>query len=163
MLATSDPDLARALPCFHLEGPYISPEDGPRGAHPRGHVRPPDRDEFHRLQEAAGGRIRLVTLAPEHEGRWRSSRPWCDWASWWRIGHTAASPGANPRRRPCGSEAVRRTWATARTRCCRGTRTTSGSNWPRDELWASIITDGHHLPPAVIRCMLRVKTPARLC
>jgi N-acetylglucosamine-6-phosphate deacetylase len=30
-----------------------------------------------------------------------------------------------------------------------------------DELWASIICDGHHLPPAVIRCFLRVKTPAR--
>jgi N-acetylglucosamine-6-phosphate deacetylase len=30
-----------------------------------------------------------------------------------------------------------------------------------DELWASIICDGHHLPPAVVRCLLRVKTPAR--
>src|SRR5204862_4514975 len=30
-----------------------------------------------------------------------------------------------------------------------------------DELWASIICDGHHLPPAVVRCVLRVKTPAR--
>src|SRR5436309_1362685 len=24
----------RALEAFHMEGPYISPEDGPRGAHP---------------------------------------------------------------------------------------------------------------------------------
>jgi N-acetylglucosamine-6-phosphate deacetylase len=30
-----------------------------------------------------------------------------------------------------------------------------------DELWASLICDGHHLPPAVMQCMLRVKTPAR--
>jgi N-acetylglucosamine-6-phosphate deacetylase len=29
------------------------------------------------------------------------------------------------------------------------------------ELWASILTDGHHLPPAVMRCLVRVKTPAR--
>src|SRR5262249_6521827 len=64
----SDPDLDRALPCFHLEGPYISPEDGPRGAHPRDQVRLPDREEFRRLQQAAGGRIRLVTLAPELDG-----------------------------------------------------------------------------------------------
>src|SRR5438128_5714093 len=28
-------DVARAVPAIHLEGPYISPEDGPRGAHPR--------------------------------------------------------------------------------------------------------------------------------
>src|SRR5262249_51144779 len=38
----TDPDVARAVPAVHLEGPYISPEDGPRGAHPRQHVRPPD-------------------------------------------------------------------------------------------------------------------------
>src|SRR5205085_11519203 len=58
----------RAMPCFHLEGPYLSGEDGPRGAHALLHIRPPDLTEFQRLQEAAGGRIRLVTLAPELPG-----------------------------------------------------------------------------------------------
>src|SRR6266851_932820 len=64
----TDPELTRAIPAIHLEGPYISAEDGPRGAHPLQHVRRPDWDEFRRLQDAAGGRIRLVTLAPEHDG-----------------------------------------------------------------------------------------------
>src|SRR5262245_13109058 len=64
----TDAEIARAVPALHLEGPYISPEDGPRGAHPKEHVRPPDWDEFCRLQDASGGRIRLVTLAPEHDG-----------------------------------------------------------------------------------------------
>ena len=54
-----------AIDGFHVEGPHISPEDGPRGAHPRQWVRPPDLDEFHRWQEAAGGRVRMVTLSPE--------------------------------------------------------------------------------------------------
>src|SRR5262249_23458221 len=54
-------EVARRAPVFPLEGPYISPEDGPRGAHARRHVRRPDLDEFRRLQDAAGGRIRLVT------------------------------------------------------------------------------------------------------
>ena len=49
---------------FHVEGPYIASEDGPRGAHPLVHTRDPDWDEFCRYQEAAGGRIRIVTLAP---------------------------------------------------------------------------------------------------
>ena len=53
------------MEAFHVEGPYISAEDGPRGAHPARWVRPPDLDEFHRFQEAAGGHIRLVTLSPE--------------------------------------------------------------------------------------------------
>src|SRR5262249_56389463 len=64
----ADSDVTRALPGFHLEGPYIAAEDGPRGAHPREHVRRPDWDEFRRLQDAAGGRLRLVTLAPGQDG-----------------------------------------------------------------------------------------------
>ncbi len=54
-----------AMEAFHVEGPHISPEDGPRGAHPARWVRPPDLNEFRRLQEAARDHIRLVTLAPE--------------------------------------------------------------------------------------------------
>jgi len=38
-----DPEIARSIAGVHLEGPYISPEEGPRGAHPANHVRPPDR------------------------------------------------------------------------------------------------------------------------
>lgn len=54
-----------AMEAFHVEGPYISPEDGPRGAHPQRWVRPPDLDEFHRFQDAARGNVRLMTLSPE--------------------------------------------------------------------------------------------------
>ena len=64
----SDADVARRCQSLHLEGPYISPEDGPRGAHPLEHVRPPCWDEFQNLQEAAGGRIRILTLSPEYDG-----------------------------------------------------------------------------------------------
>src|ERR1019366_933846 len=46
----SDAEIAHAVPALHLEGPYISAEDGPRGAHPRRHVRPPDWDEFRCFQ-----------------------------------------------------------------------------------------------------------------
>ena len=57
-----------ALEAFHVEGPHISPEDGPRGAHPIEHIRPPDLEEFKRWQDAAGGGIRLVTVSPEWDG-----------------------------------------------------------------------------------------------
>ena len=57
----SDAVVNAAVPAIHLEGPYISGEDGPRGAHPRQRS-PPDWDEFRRLQDASGG-IRLHTLA----------------------------------------------------------------------------------------------------
>ncbi|MCS6863351.1 MAG: hypothetical protein NZT92_23840, partial [Abditibacteriales bacterium] len=66
--ACADGQVATAVPAIHVEGPFISPEDGPRGAHPREHVRPPDWDEFQRMQDAAEGRIGIVTLAPELPG-----------------------------------------------------------------------------------------------
>ncbi len=53
---------------FHLEGPYISPEDGPRGAHPLKYVRKPDWNEFLQYYEAAGENILQITLAPEIDG-----------------------------------------------------------------------------------------------
>jgi len=54
-----------AIAGFHVEGPHLSPEDGPRGAHPLEHIRPPDINEFHRWQEAADGLVKLVTVSPE--------------------------------------------------------------------------------------------------
>lgn len=156
----ADAELARAIPALHLEGPYISAEDGPRGAHPLCHVRPPDWDEFRRFQDAAGGRIRLVTLAPEHEGALSFIEKLVASGIVVALGHTAA------------------TSARIRAAIAAGARLSThlgnGSHallprhdnyvWEQlaaDELWASIISDGHHLPPAVLRCILRVKTPAR--
>jgi N-acetylglucosamine-6-phosphate deacetylase len=54
-----------AIEGFHVEGPFISPEDGPRGAHPKRWVRPPSLEEFQRMQGAARGLIRLLTVSPE--------------------------------------------------------------------------------------------------
>lgn len=56
---------SNAFAGFHVEGPHLSPEDGPRGAHPLEHIRPPDIAEFHRWQEAADGLIKLITISPE--------------------------------------------------------------------------------------------------
>ena len=56
-----------AMEGFHVEGPFISAEDGPRGAHPRHCVRAPSIDEYRRFQEAAEGQVRLMTILLRHE------------------------------------------------------------------------------------------------
>ena len=53
---------------IHLEGPFISPAPGARGAHEQAFIKAPDWDLFRRFQDAAGGRIKIITLAPEWEG-----------------------------------------------------------------------------------------------
>lgn len=66
--AVNSEELFGSIPGFHLEGPYISPIDGYRGAHPKQFVRLPDWNEFMELYEASGKNILQVTIAPEVEG-----------------------------------------------------------------------------------------------
>jgi N-acetylglucosamine-6-phosphate deacetylase len=66
--AIENPALMVSIPGFHIEGPYINPEDGYRGAHPKQFVRLPDWDEFMELYEASQNKIIQITLAPEMEG-----------------------------------------------------------------------------------------------
>jgi len=155
------PRLARATPGIHVEGPYLSAEDGPRGAHPLEHVRDPDWEEFQRFQEAAGGRIRLVTLAPEREGALPFIEKLALSGIVVSLGHTGAEPETI-------QDAVR-AGARMSTHLGNGAhaqiRRHPNYLWEQlacDELWASIIADGHHLPPAVVKCMARVKGPERL-
>jgi N-acetylglucosamine-6-phosphate deacetylase len=66
--SVKDPQISLSIPGFHLEGPYISPIDGYRGAHIKEWVRPPDWQEFMKFYEAADQKIIQVSLAPEIEG-----------------------------------------------------------------------------------------------
>jgi N-acetylglucosamine-6-phosphate deacetylase len=154
------PWIERAVLGVHVEGPYISPEDGPRGAHPRRHVRVPAWDEINTFQAAAGGRICMVTLAPELPGAIEIIERLLGNGIIPAIGHTAAG-------RADLLSAVR---AGARI----STHLGNGSHamiprhhnyiWEQlalDDLWASLIVDGHHLPPAVVKVFVRAKGPQR--
>lgn len=66
--ASSNPEISASIQGFHLEGPYISPEKGFRGAHLEKYIRQPEWNEFSALQNAASGKIKLITLAPEANG-----------------------------------------------------------------------------------------------
>ena len=50
---------------IHLEGPFLS--YAKRGAQAADNLHKPDAAMFHRLNEASGGQVRLVTVAPEEE------------------------------------------------------------------------------------------------
>lgn len=73
-LRESDPAVRRVIQGFHVEGPFIDPAEGYRGAHPVDAVRPADVDTMKRLLEAGGGLVRLVTLAPERDEGFKVTR-----------------------------------------------------------------------------------------
>jgi N-acetylglucosamine-6-phosphate deacetylase len=61
----ADPFVAEVIAGFHIEGPFINPSDGYRGAHALAPVCPADVDQALQLLEAGDGFVRLFTLAPE--------------------------------------------------------------------------------------------------
>lgn len=152
----ADPLIEASVPGIHVEGPHIASEDGPRGAHPLRHVRPPDVAEFGRWQEAARGRIRMVTLSPEYPGAVDYTRALVAQGVIVSVGHTAADGDA--------IRAVVDAGATCSTHLGNGAhaliRRHPNYIWEQlaeDRLSAGFIFDGHHLPPAVMRSVVRAK------
>ncbi len=145
---------------FHVEGPFIGPEDGPRGAHPARWVRPPDIDEFHRWQEATDGHVRLVTLSPHWPGAPRFIEAVTREGVVASIGHTGATGDQ--------IEAAVNAGATLSTHLGNGAHSELRRHpnyiWDQlaeDRLSASFIADGIHLGRSFLRTALRAKTVER--
>lgn len=156
-----DPALARAIPGIHLEGPFLCPEDGPRGAHPRAHIRDPDWDTFQHLQEAAGGLIRLVTVAPERFGA-------LDLIARLRvagvvvaIGHTDAGEADIDAAVQAGAKLSVHLGNGAHAVLPRH-RNYVQKQLATDGLLASIIVDGHHLTEYFVKNVIRCKGAERV-
>jgi N-acetylglucosamine-6-phosphate deacetylase len=156
-----DEDAAAGIAGIHLEGPFISPEDGPRGAHEKRYVTAPDWKKFQRWQKAAGGRIRLITMSPEWPSSAAFIRRCADSGVTVSVGHTAATV-----------EQIRyavAAGASMSTHLGNGCHLTLPRHpnylWEQlaqDALAACVIADGFHLPDAVIKAIMRVKGPNAL-
>jgi N-acetylglucosamine-6-phosphate deacetylase len=145
-----------AIEGIHVEGPHISPEDGPRGAHPVHWVRGPDLEEYRRWQDAASGNVRLITLSPE----WPDAPRYIEHVT--RDG-VVASIGHTQARREQIQDAVR-AGATLSTHLGNALHPARPRDphclWEQlaeDRLAASFIVDGLHLTEAFLRAGLRAK------
>jgi N-acetylglucosamine-6-phosphate deacetylase len=147
---------AEALAGLHIEGPYLSPEDGPRGAHPLEHIRPPSIAEFQRWQDVADGAIRLITVSPE----WPETPAYISAvvrqgvvAS---IGHTKASAAQIKAAVDAGA-----TMSTHLGNAAHATlHKTQNYIWDQlaeERLAASFIVDGIHIPRVFIHAAMRAK------
>jgi len=145
---------------IHLEGPFLSTEEGARGAHNSEWMRGPDIGLLDQLITWADGKIRLLTLAADLEGA-------AELAGYARgrgivvsLGHQMASEQQ--------LRELARAGATALTHLGNGTPAMihrhNNSIWAglaNDALSATIIADGHHLPPSLLKTIIRAKGPER--
>ena len=157
----ADADVAASVPGFHLEGPFMSPHDGARGAHPLAHMRDVSRKLWCEWQRAAEGRIALVTVAPEVRGVLSFIRQLRSENVLPALGHTMAD--AETIARACEAGALMSTHLG--NGCPQMLHRHSNpvlAQLSEDRLAASIIPDGVHLPPEVVRLYYRVKGAERI-
>jgi N-acetylglucosamine-6-phosphate deacetylase len=155
---SEDAFVKRTVAGIHLEGPFVSAEDGPRGAHDRAYVKAPDWSLFQRWQEAAEGCIEIITLSPEWPGSTAFINECVESGVTVSLGHTAATP-----------EQIREAVAAGArmsTHLGNGAHPTLPRHpnyiWEQlaqDDLWATVIADGFHLPESVLKVVFRVKGP----
>ncbi len=159
-LRRADAEIAATICGYHLEGPWLSPEPGFCGAHPPERMCPPSLADYRRLQEAAGGNIRLITIAPEWPGSDEFIATVVREKVVVSLGHTDASETQ--------IDTAIRAGATLVTHLGNGVPQALHRHdnvvqrlLARDELTACLIPDGVHLPPFVLRNFFRAKPPGR--
>ena len=150
-----------SVPGFHLEGPYISPDEGFRGCHPVQHIRKPSLAEFRNYQEAAGGGIIHVTLAPELEGAQEFIRYCTAEGIITAMGHTNSNAAEIHTASECGVQLSTHLG----NGCANMIHRHNNPIWPQladERLIPTIIADGFHLLPEELRVFLKVKGPEKL-
>ncbi|AMQ57114.1 N-acetylglucosamine-6-phosphate deacetylase [Algoriphagus sanaruensis] len=155
-LRKMDPVAASCISGIHIEGPFISPEDGPRGAHFKEFVQGPDWDLFQKWIEESEGLIRMITLSPEWEGSSEFIEKCVESGILVSIGHTNATHSQIQYAQKAGARL-----STHLGNGMHGVITRHPnylwSQLASESLSATIIADGFHLPAEVIQVFKKVK------
>ncbi|MEX0329825.1 MAG: N-acetylglucosamine-6-phosphate deacetylase [Puniceicoccaceae bacterium] len=151
-----DPLLAQTIAGYHLEGPWISKEPGYHGAHPVELARQPSLDDYQRLKDAAGGNLKLLTLAPELPGSPDLIENACSDGVRIALGHCNPSMEAIDTAIACGATLATHLGNAVPSIMDRHDNVIQRL-LSRDALIACLIPDGIHLPPFVLKNFYNAK------
>jgi N-acetylglucosamine-6-phosphate deacetylase len=139
---------------IHLEGPFIS--HAKRGVHPPADIQPPSIPLFERMQQAARGNIRLLTIAPETPGALDLIEYATKSGAHVSIGHSDATAEQTRAAIAAGAHSATHTFNAMR-RLDHREPGIAGVVLDSDRLYAEIICDGIHVAPEFVRFWLRSK------
>lgn len=153
---SEDEVIKRVIVGYHIEGPYMSEKAGFCGAHPAHLMKDPEIAELHRMQKAANGNVRLITIAPERKGSVEFIKEAVASSVVISLGHTDASE-----REIDAAVLAGATMCTHLGNGCPSEMHRHDNIIQRllfhDELIACFIPDGIHIPFPTLRNFLRAK------
>jgi N-acetylglucosamine-6-phosphate deacetylase len=143
---------------IHLEGPFIS--HAKRGVHPPADIQPPSIPLFEKLQQAARGHIRLITIAPEVPGALDLIEYATKAGTKVSLGHSDATAAQTRAAIAAGASSATHTFNAMR-RLDHREPGIAGVVLDADQLYAELICDGIHVAPEFVRLWLRSKSEDR--
>jgi N-acetylglucosamine-6-phosphate deacetylase len=147
----------RALPMgIHLEGPFISHVRS--GVHPLQYLLAPTLALFEQFWQAAHGRIRMMTIAPELEGAPEVIAEAARRGVCVSLGHSDADLATTERAIAAGARHATHTFNAMRPLDHRKPGILGGV-LTDSRITADIIADGIHLDPAIVKLFASAKGP----
>lgn len=141
---------------IHTEGPFLCNKPGAIGAHNPDWVKAPSIEFFKQLQVWADGNIKVLTIAAETEGAVELTKYATDNGVAVSLGHQLATGDDLKRCADAGAKLITHLGNGMPNEVNRHTNPLI-AGLAEDALTGMIITDGHHLPPALIKIITRTK------
>ena len=160
-LLEENEELNQIIPGIHLEGPFISTEDGYRGAHPLAGIQFADLETVKELQESCAGKLLLFTLAPEQDKRGEVIKFLTNLGVVVAAGHTNASTDQLKNAIDCGMQMFTHLGNACPPQLPRHDNIIQRVLSLSDKLWISYIADGLHLPFFVLKNLLNTAGHSR--
>jgi N-acetylglucosamine-6-phosphate deacetylase len=153
--AQKAPATDQAIPLgIHLEGPFLSQIK--RGVHPPAQLLEANVELFDRMQQAAQGHIRLMTIAPEIPGALDLIRHASQQGVRISLGHTNATAAETLASIDAGATSATHTFNAMRALDHREPGVL-GTVLDDERLYAELICDGIHVAPPLVRLWYRMK------
>lgn len=149
-------NIAPNIHCVHMEGHYISSEEGYRGVHMERFIRDPDPEEFNRWQEKSGGHIGLFSLAPERKGGLEFIRKLRKEGVRVGLVHHHADHNTVLEAYAAGASLS----SHLVNGCAKMIHRQHNILWSQlsiDDMWASFIADGYHIPHYTLRAVIKAR------
>lgn len=151
---------ALMIPGYHLEGPFLNPVDGYAGCHPPEAMLPPDIRLIDDIDKEIFRPVLLVTCAPELDENFAFIHALRQRGKCVAAGHSSINYSQLEAAATAGVSLSTHLGNGIPQRLLKLDNTLQ-AQLSCDQLQASFIADGVHIPPFALKNLLRAKTPSR--